>query len=123
MTYQIDETRSYPHPPATVAQALTGAVNGLEGKIKKQDPAQGLYELWFDKKILGRVLGDRTQMAITIQAAHDNPNACAVTMAAIPVDAVGREMHFGIRKGVLKTVVGWFWAHLEHRLPAVATDS
>jgi hypothetical protein len=35
---------------------------------------------------------------------------------AYPVDAVGRKLQFGARKGVTQRVVGWFFAHVEHRL-------
>lgn len=35
---------------------------------------------------------------------------------AFPVDAVGRKLQFGARKGVTRTVLNWFWAHVEHNL-------
>ena len=34
-----------------------------------------------------------------------------------PLDAVGRKLMFGARKGAPRTVATWFIAHLEQRLP------
>ena len=39
-----------------------------------------------------------------------------LVVEAFPVDAVGRKLMFGARKGVTRTVLNWFWAHVEHNL-------
>jgi hypothetical protein len=39
-----------------------------------------------------------------------------VAVEAYPLDAIGRQLKFGAREGVVETVVSWFYAHLEHRL-------
>jgi uncharacterized protein (UPF0128 family) len=69
----------------------------------------------FDKKILGRVLGERTYFHIQIEARDGGENA--VSIEAYPLDPVGRKLVSGARKGVTRTVVTWFFAHLENRLP------
>lgn len=74
-------------------------------------------EIKFDKKILGRVLGDRTQIKVLITPQDDG---CKVTVEAFPLDAVGRRLLFGARAGVTETVVDWFFAHLEHRVNKAA---
>ena len=114
MKYRINEEKKYKHSLADVTAAMNGAVEGLGGKVLSADPAQHHYTLWLDKKILGRVLGDRSQLELKLTE-HDG--SCQVSMSAFPVDPIGREMGFGVRKGALKTAVTWFWAHLEHRLP------
>ncbi len=40
-----------------------------------------------------------------------------MSIEAYPLDPVGRKLMFGARKGVTRTVVTWFYAHLENRLP------
>ncbi|MCW1968106.1 MAG: hypothetical protein KIH69_008310 [Anaerolineae bacterium] len=98
---------------AAVYQAALGAISGLEGKLTRQDVDKGVIEAKFDKKILGRVLGDRTQLQVTLLA---DGEACKVIVEAFPLDAIGRRLMFGARAGVTETVVDWFFAHLEHRL-------
>jgi len=113
VAYDITEERSYDSDQGAVFQAALGAIGGLEGKVLKQDAAAGLIEAKFDKKILGKVLGDRTQFEIHVSGSGDKTT---VNATGYPLDPVGRKLMFGARKGVTKTVMGWFWAHLEHRL-------
>ncbi len=113
--FTIHDEKQYPSNAEAVYQAALGAIEGLEGKIVKQDPAAGIVEARFDKKILGKVLGDRTQMNVTIT----NPeNGCSTVAVEIyPLNAIGQKLMFGARRGVSRTVANWFYAHLEHRLP------
>jgi hypothetical protein len=87
----------------------------LQGQIITQEEAGGVIEVKFDKKILGKVLGDRTQMAIKIETS--SPGESTISVEVYPLDPVGRKLMFGARKGVSQTVVSWFFAHLDHRLP------
>lgn len=96
-----------------VYQAALGAIGGLEGKILKQDAAAGTVEAQFHKKILGKVLGDRTLINVKISGAEGET---AVAIEIYPLNAVGKKLMFGARKGVSRTVANWFFAHLEHRL-------
>ena len=111
MPYTINEQKQYAQPSDKVLQAALGAVAGLQGKVLNS--SNGHLEAKFDKKIHGKVLGDRTQLKVTIR--DDGPGA-TVDLEAFPVDPVGRKLQFGARKGVTRTVVNWYWAHLEHRL-------
>ena len=114
MPFEVNETKHYPQPVATVYGAAQGAVEGLGGQFVKQEADQGHLVAKFDKKILGKVLGDRTHLEVKVGPDGD---ASVVTLEAYPLDPVGRKLMFGARKGVTQTVVTWFWAHLEHRLP------
>ncbi len=115
MSFTIHEEKQYPSSSEAVFQAVLGAIEGLEGKILKQDPAAGTVEARFDKKILGKVLGDRTEMKVNITNPDNGSSAVAVEI--YPLNAVGQKLMFGARKGVSQTVANWFYAHLEHRLP------
>lgn len=115
MSYTIKEVKCYPHPADTVLQAVLGAIEGLAAKIISQNKAAGHLEVQFDKKILGKVLGERTRMEIKIDAL--SPEESSLALSAYPLDALGRRLMFGARKGVTRTVLNWFTAHLEHRLP------
>jgi hypothetical protein len=111
MAYAINETKTYEKGNDAVFKAAQAAVIGLEGKVLKQ--ADNRLEVQFHKTILGKVLGDRTHFEIAVSPSGDGSE---VAVKAFPVDAVGRELKFGARKGVAQTVMSWYWAHLEHNL-------
>ena len=113
MPYDIRQEKSYDSPTESVYEAAVKAVAGLEGKLLQQSPEKGELEAKFDKKILGKVLGDRTQMTARVIPGE---GGCSIAVEAYPIDAVGRKLMFGARKGVTQTVVIWFFAHLEHHL-------
>jgi hypothetical protein len=47
------------------------------------------------------------------------PGEHEIQMAAYPIDPVGRKLQFGARKGVTRTVMNWFLAHLDHQMEKV----
>lgn len=114
MPYTIKEKKQYAHPMDAVLKAFVGAVEGLEGTLVSQDAVSGKMVAQFNKSIIGKVLGERTQV---------NVNTCALSsgeseleLEAYPLDAVGNKLMFGARKGVTRTVLNWLYAHLENRL-------
>lgn len=113
-SFTIHDEKQYEAGSDAVYQAALGAIGGLEGKVQTQDAAAGAIEARFDKKILGKVLGDRTHMNVTISGVA---GGTAVAIEIYPLNAVGQKLMFGARKGVSRTVANWFYAHLEHRLP------
>ena len=115
MPYTIKETRTYAFPSETVYTAALGAIAGLGGKIASQDDENLDVVVKFDKKILGKTLGDRTHLQAQVTDSGDSSSA--ISIEAYPLDPVGQKLMFGARKGVTSTVVNWFFAHLEHRLP------
>jgi hypothetical protein len=114
MPYTVKETKTYEQPKENVYQAAQKAVAGLQGKVLAEDANAGTIEGQFDKKIHGKVLGDRSQIKIAISGANGDP--ATVSIEAYPINPVGQKLMFGARKGVVPTVVSWFWAHLEHNL-------
>ena len=114
MPYTINEKKTYQSDQAAVFQAVLGAVEGLEGKVEQQDAAAGTVQARFDKKIHGKVLGDRTRMHVQINGSDDD--ASELSLEIYPIDPVGRKLQFGARKGATQKVLTWFFAHVEHRL-------
>lgn len=114
MPYTVKESRTYEKPKANTFQAAQKAIAGLEGKVLAEDAGAGTIKGQFDKKILGKVLGDRSQIIVAVSGSDDNSSTVAVE--AYPINPVGQKLMFGARKGVVPTVVSWFWAHLEHNL-------
>ncbi len=114
MPYTVKETKTYEQPQDKVYQAALKAIAGLEGKVLAEDETAGTIKGQFDKKIHGKVLGDRSQILIAISSSGEN--SATVAIEAYPINPVGQKLMFGARKGVVPTVVSWFWAHLEHHL-------
>lgn len=114
MSLNVKTAKTYDAPVSAVFQAALGAIGGLEGKVVRQDSAKGQIEATFDKKILGKTLGDRSHIDVGIT--QDAEGKSVVAIDAYPLDAIGRRLMFGARQGVTETVVSWFFAHLEHRL-------
>ncbi len=114
MPYTINEEKTYSHSLEAVRAAALAAVNGLEGKLASKSESDNPIKINFDKKILGKVLGDRTFLEVSLDAKSSEETALRLT--AYPLDAIGKKLMFGARKGVTQTVVNWFYAHLEHNL-------
>ncbi len=114
MAYTIREAKVYSHPVYKVHQAVHGAIEVLEAKIILQDETKGRLDVQFNKTILGKVLGERTQLEIQVNALSSDESRLG--LSAYPLDAMGRKLMFGARKGVTQTVLNWFITHLEHRL-------
>lgn len=60
--------------------------------------------------------GERTHLAVEVTAAGEGST---LALTAYPLNAVGQKLMFGARKGVTKTVVSWFWAHVDNQLKSV----
>ncbi|KAA3656010.1 MAG: hypothetical protein DWQ04_32350 [Chloroflexi bacterium] len=114
MSYTIKNTKTYEQPEDKVFQAAQKAIAGLEGKVLSEDDTAKTIHGQFDKKIHGKVLGDRSQILIEIKAADANQSE--ISIEAFPINPVGQKLMFGARKGVVPKVVSWFWAHFEHNL-------
>lgn len=109
MSYTINEERIYEGSSAELLHTTSlAAIKGIEGKLSENSPTQIVAK--FHKTILGKTVGDRTHLTLDISESKINATI-------YPLDAVGRPLMFGARKGVSATVLKWFFAHLEHRLP------
>lgn len=114
MSYTVTEKKTFTKTHAQVYQAAQKAIAGLEGKILVEDATAGTLKGQFDKKIHGQVLGDRTQVLVTVSTAGEDETV--VTVELYPINPVGQKLMFGARQGVPQKVTAWYWAHLEHHL-------
>ncbi|MBW6465103.1 MAG: hypothetical protein K0B06_01200 [Brevefilum sp.] len=114
MPYTIQEEKTYQTSIGTLTTAILGAVDGLEGKLTKNDPASGMIIAKFNKTILGNFLGDRTQLEVYLSSLPSDETKMSMTI--YPINPIGQKLEFGGRKGVARKVLTWFIAHVEHRL-------
>lgn len=113
MPFEQHQEKTYSHNTQSVFQAALKAVEKLEGSLETHSPEKLQMEVKFNKTILGKVLGERTHLTCEVRPQGAES---LVVVDAYPLDAVGRKLMFGARKGVTATVVSWFLAHLENNL-------
>lgn len=114
MPYTVKETKTYSKTTVQVYGAAQKAVAGLQGKILEEDASAGTLKGQFDKKIHGKVLGDRSQILVAVNA--EGTDSSSVAIEVYPINPVGQKLMFGGRKGVSQQIAAWYWAHLEHNL-------
>jgi len=113
MPYDIHQEKNYSQDRRTVYGAALKSVEKLKGQLLKSKPDDFQFEVKFEKTLRGKVLGDRTQMTCVVQADGDGSK---VVMDIYPLDAVGRKLMFGARKGVTQEVINLFAEYLEANL-------
>ena len=113
MPFEVHQEKTYTQERSKVYDAAKKSVEKLKGQMLKSKPDESQFEVKFDKTILGKVLGDRTQMTCVVQAEGDGSK---VVLDIYPLDAVGRKLMFGARKGVSEEVLRVFTEHLESNL-------
>lgn len=113
MPFEQHKEKSYAKDAQSIFDAALKATERLDGKIISSNPDQLRFTARFPKVILGKTLGERTELSCEVRA--DGENGIAI-VDAFPLDAVERKLMFGARPGVTLTVVTWFVAHLENVL-------
>lgn len=113
MPYDVHQEKKFSQPQEAVFSAVMNAIETLKGKIVSSKPTEFKAEVKFDKTVLGKVLGDRTQMTCVVQSQEDGSN---LVMDIYPLDAVERKLMFGARKGVSEEVLRLFVENIEANL-------
>lgn len=119
MPFEQHQEKNYPKDLQSIYNAALKATEKLGGKIIASAPDQFHLTARFPKVILGKTLGERTELSCRLHA--DGDGGIAI-VDAFPLDAVERKLMFGARPGVTLTVVTWFLAHLEHNLGLAANQ-
>jgi hypothetical protein len=113
MPYEQHQEKNYSQDRSKVYAAALKSVEKLKGQMVSSMPDDFRFEVKFDKTLLGKVLGERTNLTCIVQADGEQSK---VVVDAYPLDAVGRKLMFGARKGVTQEVVNLFTEYLEINL-------
>jgi len=113
MSFDVHHEKNYSQEVDKVYDAAMKSVEKLKGKVLSSKSEDSQFEVKFDKTLLGKVLGDRTQMTCVVQA---DDNGSKIVIDIYPLDAVGRKLMFGARKGVTQEVINLFLEHLESNM-------
>ena len=113
MPFEQHKEKNYSKDVHSIYQAGVSAMQKLDGKIISSSPEQFQFTARFPKVVLGKTLGERTELSLAVRA--DGDGGIAV-VDAFPLDVLERKLMFGARPGVTLTVVTWFIAYLENAL-------
>jgi hypothetical protein len=113
MPFEQHKEKNYPKDAESIYNAALKATERLDGKVISSKPEQLTFTARFPKVILGKTLGERTELSCEVRP---EGNGGIAIVDAFPLDAVERKLMFGARPGVTLTVVTWFIAHLENVL-------
>lgn len=98
-----------------VIEALAAGAKRLGATVKATDVATGLFEAQFDKKMRGKILGDRSWVEVHVTAKGGTAHC---SLYAFPLNAIGQKLMFGARDGVVDAVIAALWEETELALGA-----
>lgn len=98
-----------------VLEALAAGAKRLGATVKAMDVATGVLDAQFDKKMRGKILGDRSWVEVRVTAKGGTVHC---SLYAFPLNAVGQKLMFGARDGVVDAVIAALWEETELALGA-----
>ena len=114
MGYDVKLTKNYDAKPEKVISVCKKVAVALGGKVLSHDEAGKVINIQMDKKLQGRVLGDRSKLEIKYSSPTEE--STQLEILAYPLDVVGRKLMFGARPGVVQTVLKVFFEQVEENL-------
>jgi len=114
MGYDVKLTKNYDAKPEKVISVCKKMAVALGGKVLSHDETGKVLNIQMDKKLQGRVLGDRSKLEIRYSSPTEE--STQLDILAYPLDVVGRKLMFGARPGVVQTVLKVFFEQVEENL-------
>ena len=111
---QYDEHAFSASVEKVIAALATGAKK-LGAEVKATDVAAGAFDAQFDKKMRGKILGDRSWVEVRVTA---KGGAAQCNLYAFPLNAIGQKLMFGAREGVVDAVIAALWEETDLALGA-----
>jgi len=117
MSFDVTRKKNYSSPAQTIGQFAGQTLETLGGKLSsRNNPAKGMFEINFNKKIKNNMLPNRIDLQIKIipQAA----DGCDVMARAFPVDPMGNKLTFGVQGNAAEVVMTTFFEELDKYISA-----
>ncbi|RME69606.1 MAG: hypothetical protein D6784_18130 [Chloroflexi bacterium] len=112
MAFDVIRKQNYPAPAQMVSQLTGKTLESLGGKLsKRNNPAKGMFEINFNKKIKNQALPNRIDLQIKV--VPQESNGCNVMARAFPVDPLGNRLTFGVKGNAAEVVMMTFFDELE----------
>jgi hypothetical protein len=116
MGYDVKLTKTYEARTEKVISVCKNVAVELGGKVLSHDEAGKILKIQMDKKLQGKVLGDRSKLEI--KCSSPTVESTQLDILAYPLDAVSQKLMFGARPGVVQTVLEVFFEQVEEKLKA-----
>ena len=113
MPYEVNSAKKYAYPLKKIYECAYLSIVAMGGKVIRHDVTGGRLQGQMDKKLHGKILGDRSLLDITMTEADGETN---LVILAYPLNAINQKLMFGARPGVVQTVVAAFYEEVEKRL-------
>jgi hypothetical protein len=120
MPYEVNTVKKYPHPLKKVYESAYLSIGAMGGKVVLHEVAKGRLQGQMDKKLYGKILGDRSLLDITLTEADGETQ---MAILAYPLNAINQKLMFGARPGVVQTVLAAFHQEVEKRLAQAENKS
>ena len=114
MPYEKNASWQFDYPFDKVYDAACLSIKPMGGKILKNDPSNKVLQAQMDKKLYGRVLGDRSMLEVTFTSEAENKTI--MNVLGYPLNAVGQKLMFGSRPGVVDAILKAFFSEIENKL-------
>jgi hypothetical protein len=111
---QYDEHTFAASTEQVIAAMAVGAKK-LGAEVKASDTAAGTFDAQFDKKMRGKILGDRSWVEVRVTA---KGGTVQCSLYAFPLNAIGQKLMFGARVGVVDAVIAALWEETDLALGA-----
>jgi len=116
MGYDVKLTKTYEAKAENVISVCKNVAVALGGKVLSHDEAGKILKIQMDKKLQGKVLGDRSKLEIKYSSPTEE--STQLDILAYPLDAVSQKLMFGARPGVVQAVLKVFFEQVEEKLKA-----
>ncbi|MFZ3070646.1 MAG: hypothetical protein WA110_05950 [Anaerolineaceae bacterium] len=114
MPYEVKKSKKFAYPYEDVYKSAYLVTKKLGGKVVLHQPENKKMHTEMDKKLQGKVLGDRSHLEFTFTV--DDAGETNVQIFGYPLNAVGQKLMFGARPGVVETVVSVLFDEIEKKL-------
>jgi hypothetical protein len=107
-------SKTFNYPFEKVYEAAYLSIKPMGGKVVKNDPDNKQLYAQMDKKLFGKVLGDRSMLEVTFNA--ESEGSTRIDILAYPLNAIWQKLMFGARPGVVETVISAFFIEIDKYL-------
>jgi len=114
MPYEVKKSKEFGYAFEDVYKAAYLCTKALGGKVVLHKPDDKKMHAEMDKKMQGKVLGDRSHLEFTFVL--NDTGGVVVEIFGYPLNAIGQKLMFGARPGVVDTVIRVMFEEMEKKL-------
>lgn len=114
MPFEVKKSKEFGYSFEEVYKAAYLCTKALGGKVIVHKPEAKQMQATMDKKLQGKVLGDRSNLEFKF--VPSDVGSTVVEIFGYPLNAIGQKLMFGARPGVVDTVIKVMFEEMEKKL-------